>query len=116
MRAYIQGGRQALKDFPLTHVEDPWLHITIDQITDHPAAAIPQDERDALADALTTALSGEVVAFTGSTGCGVVRGGRGGRVRRRNMRVTIGAMAHHPARAEASASCVGCGVPARRCS
>jgi hypothetical protein len=26
-------------------------------------------------------------AFTGSTGCGVVRGGRGGRVRRRTMRV-----------------------------
>lgn len=57
MRAYIQGDRQALKDFPLTHVEDPWLHITIDQITDHPAAAIPQDERDALADALIPALA-----------------------------------------------------------
>ncbi|WP_411150646.1 2'-5' RNA ligase family protein [Streptomyces sp. A30] len=57
LASLVQGGRQALKDFPLTHVEDPWLHITIDQITDRPAAAIPQDERDTLADALSTALA-----------------------------------------------------------
>ncbi|WP_175308956.1 hypothetical protein [Streptomyces lunaelactis] len=53
----VQGGRDALADFPLSHVEDRWLHITLDQITDRPAALIPQHERAALAEALTTALA-----------------------------------------------------------
>lgn len=30
----INGSRDAVKDFPVTCVEDKWLHITLDQITD----------------------------------------------------------------------------------
>jgi hypothetical protein len=58
LAALIQGGREALKDFPVSHVEDRWLHITIDQITDRPAALIPQHERDTLAAGLTESLAG----------------------------------------------------------
>ncbi|AKH83976.1 hypothetical protein AA958_19305 [Streptomyces sp. CNQ-509] len=56
LAALVRGARAALRDFPLSHVEDRWLHITIDQITDQVASAIGQDERDQLADALTEHL------------------------------------------------------------
>lgn len=56
LAALVQGARDALLDFPLSHVQDPWFHITLDQITDEPAARIPQHERDALVDELTKAL------------------------------------------------------------
>ncbi|WP_322871073.1 hypothetical protein [Streptomyces goshikiensis] len=40
----------------MSHVQDPRFHITLDQITDEPAARIPQHERDALIDELTKTL------------------------------------------------------------
>ncbi|MGW0731758.1 2'-5' RNA ligase family protein [Streptomyces sp. NPDC002851] len=58
LAALVNGGREVLGDFPLSHVEDQWLHITIDQITDQPASAIGQPERDALTTALTERLQG----------------------------------------------------------
>lgn len=52
----VTSAHEALKDFPLTPVPLPWLHVTLDQITDRPAALIPQYERDALVAELTTHL------------------------------------------------------------
>ncbi|GHD61277.1 hypothetical protein GCM10010336_14720 [Streptomyces goshikiensis] len=56
LAALVQGARDALRNFPLSHVQDPWFHITLDQITDELAARIPQRERDALIDELTKTL------------------------------------------------------------
>ncbi|KPI02954.1 hypothetical protein OK074_5104 [Actinobacteria bacterium OK074] len=47
MRTYTRG-RVVLREFPITCVEDRWLHITVDQITDRVGAEITQAERDAL--------------------------------------------------------------------
>ncbi len=57
LAALVRGARDVLGGFPLSHVQDRWLHITLDQITDQPAALIPPSERDVLAAELTTALS-----------------------------------------------------------
>lgn len=53
----VNNANQVLKDFPLTPVELPWLHITLDQITDRHAALIPQPERDDLVTELTKRLA-----------------------------------------------------------
>ncbi|MFF1422050.1 2'-5' RNA ligase family protein [Streptomyces sp. NPDC058280] len=53
----VTRANEALKDFPLTPVPLPWLHVTIDQITDRHAALIPQHERDALVGELTKQLA-----------------------------------------------------------
>ncbi len=56
LAALVQGARKALEGFPLSHVADPWLHITVDQITDQIASEIPQDERDLLVAELAKRL------------------------------------------------------------
>ncbi|WP_406220797.1 2'-5' RNA ligase family protein [Streptomyces decoyicus] len=56
LAALVRDARQALEGFPLSHVDDPWLHITVDQITDQIAADIPQDERDLLVRELSKRL------------------------------------------------------------
>lgn len=53
LAALIDGGRQALDGWPLTLVEDRWLHITLDQITDRAAEHIGDAERNRLAAALS---------------------------------------------------------------
>ncbi|MQS17391.1 2'-5' RNA ligase family protein [Streptomyces kaniharaensis] len=53
LAALIAGGRKALDGWPLTFVEDRWLHITLDQVTDHTSEDIGESERDALSAALT---------------------------------------------------------------
>ncbi|WP_158632442.1 2'-5' RNA ligase family protein [Micromonospora sp. Llam0] len=45
----VDGGHAVLEGFPVSPVPHEWLHLTIDQITDRPAAEISQDERDSLA-------------------------------------------------------------------
>ncbi|RNG38040.1 2'-5' RNA ligase family protein [Streptomyces botrytidirepellens] len=58
----VRGAWDVLRDFPLSHVQDPWFHITLDQITDEPASRITQRERDMLTVELTKAL-GDVEPF-----------------------------------------------------
>jgi len=58
LAALVNSANEALKDFPVTPVELPWLHITLDQITDRHAALIPQSERDALVSELGKSLAG----------------------------------------------------------
>ncbi|MGW3240308.1 2'-5' RNA ligase family protein [Streptomyces olivaceus] len=53
----VTSANGALKDFPLTPVPPRWLHVTLDQITDRPAAAISQQERDELVGVLTKQLT-----------------------------------------------------------
>jgi hypothetical protein len=53
----VSEANKALQDFPLTPVELPWLHITLDQIADQPTSLIPQAECDALVTALTHRLA-----------------------------------------------------------
>ncbi|MBT2419371.1 hypothetical protein J7F01_32885 [Streptomyces sp. ISL-22] len=53
----VTSANKALKDFPLTPVPLPWLHVTLDQITDCHAALIPQQERDELVSELTKQLA-----------------------------------------------------------
>jgi 2'-5' RNA ligase len=48
LAALIARGRTVLREFPITCVENRWLHITVDQITDRVGAEIPPVERDAL--------------------------------------------------------------------
>ncbi|MFP3119881.1 hypothetical protein [Streptomyces sp. Iso 434] len=48
LAALVARGRAVLREFPITCVEDHWLHITVDQITDRAGAEIPRSERDAL--------------------------------------------------------------------
>ncbi|WP_184502895.1 2'-5' RNA ligase family protein [Streptomyces botrytidirepellens] len=52
----VRGAWDVLRGFPLSHVQDPWLHITLDQITDEPTSRITQYERDTLTAELTEAL------------------------------------------------------------
>lgn len=52
------GCRAALEPYPLTFVEDRWLHITISQITDAFGAGYPPAARAELAEALTADLAG----------------------------------------------------------
>ncbi|WP_185298045.1 2'-5' RNA ligase family protein [Streptomyces finlayi] len=47
MRTYTRA-HDVLKDFPITPVALPWLHITVEQITDRVGADISTAERDAL--------------------------------------------------------------------
>jgi hypothetical protein len=55
--ALVNNANEALQDFPLTPVQLPWLHITLDQITDRQAALITKGEREDLVVALTEALA-----------------------------------------------------------
>ncbi|MFE7130807.1 2'-5' RNA ligase family protein [Streptomyces sp. NPDC057638] len=48
LTALVKRGREALRGFPITCVEERWLHITVDQITDRVGAAIPPAERQLL--------------------------------------------------------------------
>jgi 2'-5' RNA ligase len=48
LAALVARGRAVLREFPITCVEDRWLHITVDQITDRVGAEIAPAERDAL--------------------------------------------------------------------
>lgn len=48
LAALVARGRAILREFPITCVEDRWLHITVDQITDRVGAEIAPAERDAL--------------------------------------------------------------------
>ncbi|QKW06928.1 hypothetical protein HUT18_11520 [Streptomyces sp. NA04227] len=43
--------------FPVCPVEPQWLHITLDQLSGRPASAVPQEEREALVEALNRRLS-----------------------------------------------------------
>jgi hypothetical protein len=57
LAALVTGAHRALADFPLTPVELPWIHVTLDQVTDWQAARIPHSERDGLVTALTERLA-----------------------------------------------------------
>ncbi|MFJ8752120.1 2'-5' RNA ligase family protein [Streptomyces sp. NPDC102441] len=48
LTALVTRAHDVLKDFPITPVALPWLHITVDQITDRVGANISATERDAL--------------------------------------------------------------------
>ncbi|MFC1418701.1 2'-5' RNA ligase family protein [Streptacidiphilus cavernicola] len=58
----LRGCREATQDFPLTFVEDRWLHITLDQIPDKAAVDIPEPEREQLRAELARRL-GDFPAF-----------------------------------------------------
>ncbi|MFD7861330.1 2'-5' RNA ligase family protein [Streptomyces sp. NPDC059783] len=58
LAALVERGRVALRGFPITCVEDRWLHITVDQITDRVGAAISPAERQTLVDELGKRLAG----------------------------------------------------------
>ena len=58
LAALVGGCRAAAGGFPLAWVEDPWLHLTLAQVPDSPAASIPREERDALVAALGERLEG----------------------------------------------------------
>ena len=62
-----RGCRRASAGYPLTYVEDPWLHITIAQITDAVGRSTPADERQQLASELQNALE-SVDPFTVTIG------------------------------------------------
>ena len=51
------GCREALAGFPVTFVEDRWLHITIAQLTDAFGAQVPASERETLARELERDLA-----------------------------------------------------------
>ncbi|MEU7647290.1 hypothetical protein [Streptomyces huasconensis] len=53
--APVGGAQDILHGFPLSHVQDRQLHVTLDQTTDQPAARIPPSERDVLVAELTDA-------------------------------------------------------------
>ncbi|MDT0323157.1 2'-5' RNA ligase family protein [Streptomyces millisiae] len=57
LAALVARARAVLQDFPITCVEDRWLHITVDQITDRVGRAIPPAERQTLVDELTKRLA-----------------------------------------------------------
>jgi 2'-5' RNA ligase len=50
----VEAGQAAVADFPISPVPRRWLHLTVDQVTDGPAAEIPPAERDALIAELRT--------------------------------------------------------------
>ena len=58
LRALIEQGRRSVEDLPITCVDDQWLHVTLDQVTDRAGAAIPARERAALADELARRVTG----------------------------------------------------------
>lgn len=51
-----RGCRDATSDYPLTFVDEQWLHITIAQITDTAGRLIPDGKRRHLAEELQRAL------------------------------------------------------------
>jgi 2'-5' RNA ligase len=57
LAALVTRAHDALEDFPITLVALPWLHITIDQITDRVGSAISPTERDALVAELAKQLA-----------------------------------------------------------
>ena len=59
--------RDALSSVPVTLVEDQWLHVTLEAITDKPAGEISQAERNELAGAVQEALK-NVPAYSGTAG------------------------------------------------
>ena len=63
----IDGVRAATKDDPLTHVDDPWFHITLYQLSQKPASEIPEEERQALVAALTEQMKA-IAPFTITVG------------------------------------------------
>ena len=63
----IRGCRRASAGYPLTYVEDPWLHITVAQITDAVGRSTLADERQQLASELQNALE-SVDPFTVTIG------------------------------------------------
>ncbi|RAK34638.1 hypothetical protein B0I29_111240 [Actinoplanes lutulentus] len=54
----VAGCRTALAEYPLTFVEDRWLHITISQITDAFGTGYSASSRAELASALSADLAG----------------------------------------------------------
>ncbi|HWU07012.1 MAG TPA: hypothetical protein VN520_11620 [Streptomyces sp.] len=52
----VRGVRAATADDPLTHVGDQWLHITLYQLSQKPAADIPTGKRQTLAAELNRQL------------------------------------------------------------
>lgn len=58
LAALVRAVREATEGVPLAYIEDKWLHITVDQITDRPGGQIPAAERAALTNALTAELAG----------------------------------------------------------
>ncbi|WP_433824845.1 2'-5' RNA ligase family protein [Actinoplanes sp. CA-015351] len=58
LRELVTGCRTALAGYPLTMVEDRWLHITISQITDAFGSEYSPSERASLAAALSSDLAG----------------------------------------------------------
>lgn len=63
----VRGVRAATAGDPLTHVGDEWLHITLYQLSQKPAAEIPDDVRRALAAELARQLR-PVEPFTVTVG------------------------------------------------
>jgi hypothetical protein len=57
LAALVASAYNVLKDFPVTPVGMPDLHITLDQITGRHAADIPQHERDDLVSELSKRLA-----------------------------------------------------------
>jgi hypothetical protein len=57
LAAVIEGCRKVAQEFLVTPVEDPWLHITLDQVTDQPGSRISADERRRIADRLRRHLA-----------------------------------------------------------
>ncbi|MFF9074606.1 2'-5' RNA ligase family protein [Streptomyces sp. NPDC014872] len=58
LAALVARGRTVLREFPITCVENRWLHITVDQITDRVGAEITPAERHALVAELGKRLAG----------------------------------------------------------
>ena len=56
LASLVADSRSALDGFPLTMVEDRWLHITVAQISDAPGRSTPDDELRVLRAELRTAL------------------------------------------------------------
>ncbi|ONK13195.1 2'-5' RNA ligase family protein [Streptomyces sp. MP131-18] len=57
LASLIHGCRSAGASFPVTPVDDRWLHITLEQITDQPASDYSPAELDELADSLRSHLA-----------------------------------------------------------
>ncbi|MGH3164606.1 MAG: 2'-5' RNA ligase family protein [Trebonia sp.] len=58
LAALVEGCRAVAVGYPITLVEDRWLHITLEQITDQPGSAISAAERRELGAALREKLAG----------------------------------------------------------
>lgn len=57
LAALVTRAHETLKEFPITPVQLPWLHITVDQITDRVGADISPIERHALTAELVKHLA-----------------------------------------------------------